>query len=96
MALTNLETYYSFPNIDDSNNIIKISIDGKKTWKTIRIEMGCYSVKAINALIQKELALDKKNSPLVFEANSNTLKFWRLQMRSTLLILVVTTVYAPC
>ena len=75
MALTNLETYYSFPNIDDSNNIVKISSDGESTWKTIQIDMGCYSVKAINTLVQKTVAADKKkNPPIVFEENSNTLK----------------------
>ena len=32
MALVNLETYYSFPNIDASNNIFRYSPDAGKTW----------------------------------------------------------------
>ena len=35
MALTSLETYYSFPNIDTSNNHVKISFDEGKTWLDI-------------------------------------------------------------
>ena len=33
IALVNLETYYSFPNIDDSNNIFVYSHDQGQTWK---------------------------------------------------------------
>ena len=35
MALTNLETYYSFANITPENNNFKVSIDKGKTWKAL-------------------------------------------------------------
>ena len=44
MALTSLETYYSFPNIDASNNHLKVSLGDGKTWMDIRIPTGCYEI----------------------------------------------------
>ncbi len=38
MALVNLETYYSFPNIDKTNNIYKYSIDKGTKWFEIEIQ----------------------------------------------------------
>ena len=35
MALVNLETYYSFPNIDDTNNVFRYSHDGGHSWVNI-------------------------------------------------------------
>ena len=32
IALVNLETYYSFPNIDDTNNVFIYSHDQGTTW----------------------------------------------------------------
>ena len=53
MALTSLETYYSFPNIDASNNHLKVSHDDGKTWMNIPIPTGCYEIKAINNELQR-------------------------------------------
>jgi len=43
MALLNLETYYSFPNIDSTNNSFKYSPDNGKNWFTITIPKGSFS-----------------------------------------------------
>ena len=53
MALTSLETYYSFPNIDASNNRLKVSLDDGKTWMDIRMPTGCYEIRAINNELQR-------------------------------------------
>ena len=46
MTLTSLETYYSFPNINTSNNHVKISFDEGNTWLDVYIPVGCYEIKA--------------------------------------------------
>ena len=51
MALTSLETYYSFPNIDASNNHLEVSLDDGKTWMDIHIPTDCYEVKRIKKRI---------------------------------------------
>jgi hypothetical protein len=48
MALVNLETYYSFPNIDKTNNIFKYSIDKGTKWLEIEIPEGSYELNQIN------------------------------------------------
>ena len=48
IALVNLETYYSFPNIDDSNNIFVYSHDQGQTWTKIKIPIGSYEIDDIN------------------------------------------------
>ena len=53
MALTSLETYYSFPNIDAANNRLRVSLDNGKTWMDIHIPTGCYEIKAINNELQR-------------------------------------------
>ena len=53
MALTSLETYYSFPNIDVSNNHLKVSLDDGKMWMDIHIPIGCYEIKAIDNELQR-------------------------------------------
>ena len=37
IALVNLETYYSFPNIDETNNIFVYSPDNGNSWVKIKI-----------------------------------------------------------
>ena len=41
MALFRLETYYSFPNLDTSNNKFCLSSNGGQTWVDVIIPMGC-------------------------------------------------------
>ena len=40
IALVNLETYYSFPNIDGSNNVFVYSPDNGNSWVKIKISRG--------------------------------------------------------
>ena len=79
MALSRLETYYSFPNIDTSNNHVRATIDGGKSWLDIYIPTGCYEIKAINNELHRlitEKSGDTKVSDdhIVLAPNPNTLK----------------------
>jgi hypothetical protein len=40
VALVNLETWYSFPNIDSTNNVLRYPDDAGVTWHEIRIPVG--------------------------------------------------------
>ena len=80
IALVNLETYYSFPNIDSSNNVLNYSKDSGATWKTITIPEGSYEITDINIAVQTAMKLngdwDSANSKyyITIGANLNTLK----------------------
>ena len=80
MALVNLETYYSFPNIDASNNIFRYSPDAGKTWYNINIPEGCYEIEDINDYIHrimkenKHYDLANEKYSVKIEPNNNTLK----------------------
>ena len=54
-ALINLETYYSFPNIDNSNNCFTYIPDANKLWYNIIISEGSYHVDDIYKFIQREM-----------------------------------------
>ena len=51
IALINLETYYSFPNIDRSNNCFIYSPNHDPLWFDIIIPEGSYHVEDINEFI---------------------------------------------
>lgn len=70
IALISLETYYSFPNIDASNNIVKYSRDNGLTWSTATIPIGCYEITAIN----EELRGQIPGESVTIKANIYTLK----------------------
>ena len=55
IALVNLETYYSFPNIDETNNIFVHSPDNGNSWVKIKIPEGSYEIDDINNTIQHEM-----------------------------------------
>ena len=80
IALVNLETYYSFPNINDTNNLFVYSHDQGQTWTKIKIPIGSYEIDDLNNTIKFEIErighYDKvNNEPLInIAANSNTLK----------------------
>ena len=80
IALVNLETYYSFPNIDDSNNIFVHSHDQGQTWTKIKIPIGSYEIDDINNYLRFEMErvghYDEVNNESLINiaANSNTLK----------------------
>ena len=80
LALCRLETYYSFPNIDSSNNSLCVSIDNGKTWLHLLIPTGVYDIDAINNVLQS-LIVNKdtndrkgKEKYFVLRGNRNTLK----------------------
>ena len=74
IALVNLETYYSFPNIDETNNVFVYS------WVKIKIPEGSYEIDDINNTIKHEMEkrghYDSINEDhyINISANSNTLK----------------------
>ena len=70
MSLVNLETYWSFPNVTEKNNIFRYS-NGSE-WVEILIPKGAYELSQINAFIQKEIGNIKDSISLT--ANINTLK----------------------
>ena len=55
IALVNLETYYSFPNIDETNNVFVYSPDNGNSWVKIKIPEGSYEIDDINNTIQHEM-----------------------------------------
>ena len=80
IALVNLETYYSFPNIDNTNNTFVYSHDQGVTWTKIKIPTGSYEIDDLNNTIRFEMEkaghYDEVNneSYINIAANSNTLK----------------------
>ena len=75
MCLLRLETYFSFPNIAENNDTVKISINRK--WHEIKIPTGCYDIDSINTILQKQLLTltgeKKKEQHTTLSANKNTL-----------------------
>ena len=74
IALASLETYYSFPNIDATNNKFKVLLDGKN-WLDIEIPVGSYELSDINQETQRQIiAKNGKKEDVQFTPNMNTLK----------------------
>ena len=72
IALHSLETYYSFPNVDEKNNKLRVSLNGS-TWSELTIAVGCYEHKHINEELQRMMiAIGGNKSDLVLKANKNT------------------------
>ena len=80
IALVNLETYYSFPNIDETNSVFIYSPDNGYSWVKIKIPEGSYETDDINNTIQHEMDKRGHHDPINedyyinISANSNTLK----------------------
>lgn len=75
MALNNLETYYSFPNIDNTRNGFRWSSDNGMTWRDYNLPIGSYDLININEAIQAELKKRGDNKEgITLQANSVTLK----------------------
>ena len=80
ITLVNLETYYSFPNIDETNNVFVYSPDNGNSWIKIKIPEGSYEIDDINNTIQHEMEKRGHYDPINedyyinISANSNTLK----------------------
>ena len=79
MALVNLETYYSFPNIDSLNNNFRYCPDGEE-WFDINIPEGSYEVDDINDYVQRIMMENKHYNSVsdeyavTLESNDSTLK----------------------
>ena len=75
-----METYYSFLNIDGSNNCFTYSPGANTPWFDIIIPEGSYHVEDINEVIQREMRknghYDKSNEKnnIEISANTSTLK----------------------
>ena len=74
IALVNLETYYSFPNIADDNNHFSYSPDAGETWFHIFIPKGSYDIEDINKVIPQTMKQYGDNASVAISANTNTLK----------------------
>ena len=78
IALVNLETYYSFPNIDETNVFI-YSPDNGNSWVKKKIPEGSYKIDDINNTIQHEMEKRGRHDQIDedyyinISANSNTL-----------------------
>ena len=75
IALINLETYYSFPNIDRSNNCFSYSPGANTSRCDIIIAEGSYHVEDINEFIQREM---RKIITMIKQVIRFTLKYLRL------------------
>ena len=80
IALVNLKTYYSFPNIDETNNVFVYSPNNGNSWIKIKIPEGSYEIDDINDTIQHEMEKRGHHDPINedyyinISVNSNTLK----------------------
>ena len=80
IALVDLQTYYSFPNVDASNNYLRYSPDAGVTWFEIYIPEGSYGLNDINDTMQQMMRqnghYDSANEEyyITISANTNTLK----------------------
>ena len=80
IALVNLETCYSFPNIDETNNVFVYFPDNSNSWVKIKIPEGSYEIDDINNTIYHETEkrghhdLINEDYYINISANSNTLK----------------------
>ena len=85
-ALVNLETYYLFPNIDESNNMFVYSNHNGNSWEKIRIPEGSHEIDDINNTIHHEMEKRGYHNPvnedyyINISTNSNTLKSVLIQV----------------
>ena len=73
IAFTSLESYYSIPNINESNNTFQIAKSGKQ-WIPISLDTGCYGLMDLNAEIGRQLKERGMTKAVEFKANYNTFK----------------------
>ena len=55
IAMASLETFYTFPNINEENNVFKYSSDNGATWKTIEIPKASYGMAGIQNEVKRVL-----------------------------------------
>ena len=73
LALISLESYYSFPNISENNNCLKVFFNGK--WHEIHIPVGCYELEDIGMELDRQI-VEKGGikGSVVLTPNLNTFK----------------------
>ena len=93
IALCRLETYYCFQNIDEKNNVLRVSIDAGQNWKELKIPVGCYDITGINEALQlllgefnKNSIQEKKQPYIVLTGNKNTSNCALVIMSSTTVV----------
>jgi hypothetical protein len=83
VALVNLETYYSFPNVDATNNLLRYSPDDGRTWYDLLMLEGSYEIDDISKAIipymkqqtHYDAARNMRNMAFIsLSANPSTLK----------------------
>ena len=80
IALVNLETWYSFPNVDSTNNVLKYSNDNGASWYEILIPEGSYELDAIDSEIARQMKQRnhydrvRNQSYIKLSPNNSTLK----------------------
>ena len=55
IPLVNLETYYSFPNIDETNSVFVYFPDNGNSWVKIKIPVGSFEIDDINKTIHYDM-----------------------------------------
>ena len=73
IAFTNLETYFSVPNINENTNSFTIQKKGEKA-QNVTLEKGCYGLTDLNAEIQRQLTILNIQKAVQLRANYNTFK----------------------
>ena len=73
IALTNLETWHSFPNVDKSNNRLKYSHNNGTTWTTLKVPEGSYEIDELGKEIDRKMKL-KDHEPIKIYPNTSTIK----------------------
>ena len=80
IALVNLETYYSFPNIKSNNNYFRYSPDNGANWYDIYVPEGSYDITDINDVIQLKMKQNghydtiNDRGYITISVNTNTMK----------------------
>ena len=64
VALINLETWYSFPNLDLTNNVLRYSNDRGTTWHEVRIPEGSYKLKDLNNELVQQMRMKRHYNEL--------------------------------
>ena len=73
IAFTSLDTFYSMPNINSSNNTLQVArING--SWQTLTVTPGCYGLIKLDEEISRMLEEIGLSRAVHFKANYNTFK----------------------
>ena len=74
IAFNSLETWYSWPNVDSSNNQLWVKKEGETKEVCLTIDTGTYGFLALNDEIQRLLKLNDLDNAVKFKGNLSTLK----------------------